>query len=75
MIVGLILNLSLSTSWLFSVSLKKAPTGSTPVIARLLEVKKLRSVAMKSVIASMLLRTTNQLLGRIAPESIALVKE
>jgi hypothetical protein len=41
----------------------------------LLEVKKLRSVAMKSVIASMLLRTTNQLLGRIAPESIALVKE
>jgi hypothetical protein len=75
MIVGLILNLSLSTSWLFSVSLKKAPTGSTPITARLLEVKKLSSVAMKSVIALMLLRTTNQLLGRIAPESIALVKE
>jgi hypothetical protein len=75
MIVGLILSLSLSTSWLFSVSLKKVPTDSTPVIARLLEVKKLSSVAMKSVIASMLLRTTNQLLGRIAPESIALAKE
>jgi hypothetical protein len=74
MIVGLISSLSLSTSWLFSVSLKKEPTVSTPVIARLLEVKKLSSVAMKSAIASMLLRTTNQLLGLIAPESIALEK-
>jgi hypothetical protein len=74
MIVGLISSLSLSTSWLFSVSLKKEPTVSTPVIARLLEVKKLNSVAMKSAIASMLLRPTNQLLGLTEPESIALEK-
>jgi hypothetical protein len=74
MIVGLISSLLLSTSWLFSASLKKALTDSTPVIARLLEVKKLSSVAMKFAIASMLLRTMNQLLGHIAPESIALAK-